>query len=231
MNLIILLSKLFHFATYHSLWFLITSVIVSGLLATLIGKATRTVGTLAIVPLVFFLCIANLIAGHWINAFFVKSVGVYGSAIMVDTRDAGFMINDWEASYYDILITTAEGQEILTSGTEMSIPLYPLRNSIFMPPLNEKFVVKYVPGDEKNIVIMVDESNYGKRRLLSEARQPVDRARRLYEASPGNLDFVQQYRQALETFISEQAEIASDDQISRYRVELENITQRAGNNG
>ena len=224
--MLILLSKLLHFATYHPLKFLIISVVVTSFVTSLVSKITKTEGAFAAIPIVFFLSIGNLIAGHWINAFFIHNVGVYGKAIIVDSGDAGFMINDWEASYYDILVTTEEGQEILTNGTDMSIPLYPLRNTILMPPIDEEFVVKYVPGDEENFVIMADDSNYGKRRLLGEARQPVERARHLYEASSENLDFVQQYREALQTFISEQAGIASDDQIQRYHEALQGLTEK-----
>jgi len=48
----------------------------------------------------------------------------------------------------------------------MSASIYPIRNRILIPPENEPFVAKNIPGFERNIVIMSDESDYGKRIIV-----------------------------------------------------------------
>ena len=225
--MIIILSKVFHFAAHHPFWLMIALVAAAGVLATFLGRRTGTLGGIALIPIAFVLGMTNVMTGHWMDAIFVNRVGVYGSAVIIDRRDANFMLNDRPVSYFDTLVKTADGREILTNITEMSAAIYPLRNAILIPPMNEHFVIKYVPGDEKNFVIMSDESDYGKQRLLREARQPVDHARRLYEASPANPDFVRQYREALKTFLSEQATNAPADQLEKYRTVLEGLAQKA----
>ena len=182
----------------------------------------------AVIPVVFVFGMVNVMTGHWMNAIFVNRVGVYGSAVIVDRRDANFMLNDRPVSYFDTLVTTVEGAEVLTNITEMSAAVYPLRNAILIPPMNERFVIKYVPGDAANFVIMSDESDYGKARLLREADQSVNHARRLYEASPGNPDFAEQYREALKTFLAEQAGKAPEAQLMAYRRELERLEKAEG---
>ncbi|WP_436356255.1 hypothetical protein [Brevundimonas sp. CEF1] len=73
------------------------------------------------------------------------------------------------------------------------------------------------------MVILSDESAYGKRRLIGEARAPVDRARRKLEASPSNPRFVSDYRQALQAFIEDHREAADPGLIKRYEQDLRDL--------
>lgn len=189
----------------------------------LMHRFQKTAAGYGLIPLALGIGLVSMLTMHWVNAAFINYAGTYGSAIIVDRQDANFMLNDMPVSHYETLLTTAGGKEILTSFTEMSAAIYPLRNAILIPPMNQRFVVKSIPGHERNFVIMADESDYGKRILLNEAREPVDRARRLFEASPNNADFIQAYRTALEKFLAEQASHAPPDVIERHARELEKL--------
>ena len=58
-------------------------------------------------------------------------------------------------------------------------------------------------GFERNIVITVDESAYGKRFLSFENLKPVQKARQQYEASPDNRSFREEYLKALQDFVND----------------------------
>ena len=115
---------------------------------------------------------------------------------------------------------TADGRDVKIEFDTMSATLYPWRNAIHIPPQGEPFVVKYIPGFERNIVILRDESPYGKRILLREARQPVDRARALLKASPGNETFRKEYVAAAQHFLDLYGDVADDALVRKLKEEI-----------
>jgi hypothetical protein len=56
----------------------------------------------------------------------------------------------------------------------MSASIYPIRNRILIPPENEPFVAKYIPGFERNIVIMnrITEKGSSSTRTELQSRKP-----------------------------------------------------------
>ena len=58
-------------------------------------------------------------------------------------------------------------------------------------------------GFERNIVITVDESSYGKRFLSFGNLKPAQSARRQYEARPDNRSSWEEYLQALQDFVND----------------------------
>lgn len=219
------LSGFLYFACNKPLQFAALLFAIAILFGLAVHRMRGSVTGYLTIAIAFAGSMANLFLTHFLNSMFLSAAGVYGSAIIVDRRDAGILLNDQPVSHYDTLVTTAEGEEVLTSFSEMSAAISPVRNEILIPPMNEPFVVKYVPGAEHNIVIMSDESDYGKKRLLSKAREPVDRARRLHKASPQNAKFRQQYQKALEQFLQEQQDTAPDTLLEEYRTTLEDLNR------
>ena len=78
-----------------------------------------------------------------------------------------------------------------------------------------------MPGFERSVVIMRDESPFGRRRLVQRARAPVERARAQLAASPGNDGFRQEYRQALQQFLGTYQHDAPPGLVQQYRTELQ----------
>lgn len=89
--------------------------------------------------------------------------------------------------------------------------------------MGERFVVKYIPGFERNIAIMRDESAFGQRHILQQDRGPVDRAAAQLSASPNNADFQQEYREALKGFLARHEKTAPAALVSRYKSELHRL--------
>jgi hypothetical protein len=107
----------------------------------------------------------------------------------------------------------------------MSASICPIRNRILIPPENEPFVAKYIPGFERNIVIMSDESAYGKRIIVDQDRDPVEKAAGQYAVSPTNPAFIKEYRAALQAFITRRRNDADPDIIQDYEQELNRVGQ------
>jgi len=107
----------------------------------------------------------------------------------------------------------------------MSASIYPIRNRILILPENEPFVAKYIPGFERNIVIMSDESDYGKRIIVDQDRAPVAKAAGQYAVNPTNPAFIKEYGAALQAFIAKHRNEADPDVIQNYERELNKLSQ------
>ena len=135
------------------------------------------------------------------------------------------MLNESYIWDYDSVLKTADGRDVALQFSTTSVAIYPIRNEILMPPENDPFIVKYVPGYERNIVILCDESNYGKRRKIERDRAPVEKAAGQYAISLTNQAFVNEYRGALQAFLRKHRDDADPDLIEDYQQELNRLNQ------
>ncbi|MGU3575134.1 hypothetical protein ACLBWZ_06370 [Brucellaceae bacterium C25G] len=173
-----------------------------------------------IVPTVFTLALINVFIGQWLNAGFLNWFGTSGTAMIVDKRDAGWLLNEQRVYEYDVLLRTADNQDIITQFDDMTASIWPPRNLILLPTVNDPFVVKYIPGFPRNIAIMSDQSAYGKRWLLNDARRPVERARNLHHASLSNVKFAEDYRRILQAFLNQYEDALSLTERRLYEDDL-----------
>jgi hypothetical protein len=157
------------------------------------------------------------------NAFFLNAFGTRGSAVIVHKEETDTMLNNSYIWDYDGVLKTADGREISLQFSTNSVAIYPLRNEILIPPENDPFIVKYIPGFERNIVIMCDESNYGKRRKIQRDLAPVERAAGRYAVSPANQEFSKEYRAALQTFLRKHRDDADPDLIRECEEKLDSL--------
>ncbi|RXS97132.1 hypothetical protein [Silvibacterium dinghuense] len=159
--------------------------------------------------------------GSSINALFLHQFGTYGSAVITHEEQTNSTLNDQYIWAYDGVLRTADGRDVKISFDTMSASLYPPRNEIDIPPEGERFVVKYIPGFERNVAIMRDESAFGIRLIVEKASQDVEGAANQLAASPGNHEFQQEYRQALVQFLNRYANQADPALVTHYRAELQ----------
>ncbi len=120
---------------------------------------------------------------------------------------------------------TVDGRDLAIQFSTTSVAIYPIRNEILIPPENDPFIVKYIPGCEGNIVIMCEESNYGKRRKTEQDQAPVEKAAGQYAISPTNSEFIKEYRSALQTFLDKHHNDADPDLVEEYEQELNKLSQ------
>ncbi|PTT02832.1 hypothetical protein DBR11_03945 [Pedobacter sp. HMWF019] len=193
---------LFYFFAHHGAWSFLVLIFV-GIVLSIWQK------TITYVILVFVLAIFNVFTGQFVNAIFLNQFGIRGSAIITLSKETSSTLNDQYIWDYDVVMKTADGKDVVTKFSTTTASLYPVRNSILIPPDGERFVVKYIPGFEKNIVIMTDESSYGKKRITHENLEPVQKARNQFESSPSNESFRKAYADEIRTFL-ENPENATD---------------------
>lgn len=188
------ISIILYFLSNHPVWGFLIIFVLFSLIAMLRGKILYMI-------LGFTFAFANIFATHFLNAWFLNKFGVKATAVITNAEQTNSTLNDEYIWDYEAVIKTQEGQDVVTEFSTMSAAVYPIRNAILIPQMGEPFFVKYIPGYEKNIVILSDESLYGKLRNIYENRQPVEKARRQLEASPNNKEFKDQYLRELKTFI------------------------------
>jgi len=217
------LSAIFYFLGYHPflamLALLLGSLIVSAVLAKLGGHRAWFA---LLIPIFVFTQI-NVFTGHMLNALFLNAFGTQGHAVIVHSRETDSQLNDKNNWEYDAVLKTADGHDVPLQFNTMSAAINPIRNAILIPPENEMFVAKYIPGFERNIVIMSDESDYGKRIIVDDDRGPVEKAAGQYAVSPTNPAFIKEYRDALEAFIAKHRSDADPDLIQDYEQQLERL--------
>ena len=219
-----LLSAIFYFLSQHELLSMPLLVLAGLAIGALIARFSGNGAWLALGGVDFVFGMINVFTGSMINALFLDAYGTYGSAVIIHAEETNSQLNDQNIWAYDVVMKTADGRDIKTGFDTMSASLYPVRNAIDIPPTGERFVVKYIPGYERNIAIMRDESPFGKRLLIAEARVPVDRAAAQLAASPDNDAFKQEYREALLLFLARHQEDAEPGLIAHYREELDALT-------
>lgn len=169
-----------------------------------------------IIPVVIVLIMANAIAAQFLNAWFLNAFGTRGMAIITQSIQTSSKLNNSYIYDYDAVVKTAEGKDVVTAFSTTSAAIYPIRNRIKIPRTNTFFPVKYIPGYEKNIVILNDESADGIRQNASERMRPVEKARIQYQVSPQNKIFIKEYADALQTWINQSTE-ADSLQVQQFR--------------
>lgn len=197
-----ILSAVFYFLSYHSglaipviiLFFALAGVVLGKWLKQPRGYLLGVVG-LVVGPI-------NTMTGFFFNALFLNAVGVEGTGIIVHKTQTDDMMNYQYVWAYDAVLKAQDGSEIATTFRTDGVSIYPVRNEILIPPQDQPFIIKYVPGFERNFVIMSDESQYGKQRLIEQDFEPVEKARAQLEVSPNNPSFINQYRKAVQTFLA-----------------------------
>lgn len=214
-----ILSSVLYFLTHHAIWSFFLIMIAISLLGRLIAKR-RPVLYLLLVIFGFLFAMTNIFTGHFLNALFLNAFGTPGTAVIVQSEQTNSTLNDQYIWEYDAVMKTADGRDVKITFDTMSASIYPIRNAILIPPQGESFFVKYIPGVERNVVIMSDESSYGKQRLIHEARAPVEKAAAQLAVSPLNPEFIAEYRSALQTFIHDHRNSADPALIRDYEQRL-----------
>lgn len=221
-----ILSSVLYFLAHHAIWSFFLIMIAISLLGRFMVRR-RPVLYLGLVIFGFLFGMANIFTGHIFNALFLNAFGTPGTAVIVQSEQTNSTLNDQYIWEYHAVMKTADGRDVKITFDTMSASIYPIRNAILIPPEKETFVVKYIPGVERNVVIMSDASNYGKQRLIYEARAPVEKAAAQLAVSPSNPEFIAEYRDALQTFVRDYRDRADPALIQDYEQQLAALESKA----
>lgn len=211
-----ILSYILFFLNHHPAW----SFLIIILLFVFLSYVTKKwiFGVLGLL-----LPMANIFCAHMLNAWFLNTFGEKSTAVITYSEQTNSTLNDAYIWDYDALVKTLEGKDVESGFSTTSAAIYPIRNRILIPPVGQLFFVKFIPGYEKNFVILSDESLYGKMLLISKKREKVEKARRMFEASPANSTFKQAYRQAMLTFVNDPENAQDSITIVLYKSILSGI--------
>lgn len=223
----VILSAVFYFLAAHSVLAMpLLALLGVGIAAVLAKLRDRRTWFFLMIPF-FLFSLANVFTGHLWNALFLNAFGTQGSAIIVHERETNVQLNDQYIWEYDAVLKTADNRDVAVHFNTMTASIYPIRNEILVPPANEVFIMKYIPGFERNIVIMSDESGHGKQLIIDQDKSPVEKAAGQYAISPKNPAFIKEYRDALKTFITKHRNDADPDLIEGYERELDQLANVA----
>ena len=214
------LSAILYFFNHHyllaipAIWML-GSMLASCMASRFKNRMWYGIGILGMVAGIF-----NAFFGSTLNGAFLNAFGTTGSAVITHSEQTNSQLNDQYIDAYAGVMRTADGRDVKIEFDTMSATLYPWRNAIEIPPTGERFVVKYIPGFERNIAIMRDESPYGQRILMRQARAPLDQAKALMEASPDNAAFRQEYIEAVRQFLDQYGDQADADWVRALEADI-----------
>lgn len=214
------ISAVFYFLSHHPILALPIYPLVAFSIGALLARVTRRSGWMVLGVPGIVIGVLSPFFGSTVNALFLNAVGTPGTAVIVHSEETSSTLNDNNIWYYEAVVRTADGRDVETSFDTMTAALYPWRNEILIPPEGERFAVKYVPGFPRNIAIMVDQSPYGRRRLIARDREPVETASAKLDAAPDNAKFREDLRHALADFVARHAEDADPALLADYRARL-----------
>lgn len=215
------LSAILYFLTQHPFWAWLVIIFVGVALSRLLVRLTHKNRWYALILVCFIYGQVNLFVGHIFNALFLEAFGVEGTAVITHAEETSSTLNDQNIWDFDGVLKTADGRDVVVRFDTMSATIYPITNAILIPPQGETFVVRYIPGFPRNFVVMRELSSYGKRYLLAEDREPVDKAAAQFAASPENRAFIAEYRNALTAFIEKHRHDAEPGLIRDYQARLD----------
>jgi hypothetical protein len=222
----VILSATLYFINHHPG---LAALAMSGIglgVGTLLAMWRRQVLWCGLVLPFFLLSSISYFIAPFANALFLNAFGTRGTAVIVHKQETNEMLNESYIWDYDSVLKTADGRELALQFSTSSVAIYPIRNEILIPPENDPFIVKYIPGFERNIVILCDESNYGKQRKVERDRAPIEKAAGQYAVSPTNQAFIKEYRAALQAFLRKHRDDADPDLLEDYQQELNKLGQK-----
>lgn len=207
----VLISKILFFTSHHGFYTVILLFLILGSLSYLTKKIWFLV-------LAIPLSILNGFCGQFLNAWFLNKYGVESTAIITSDVETNSTLNEMYIHDYEAVVKKQDGKYISTFFSTTSASIYPIENAIRIPRTEISFPVKYIPGYEKNIVILYNESEEGKALIKYSKLAPVNSARIKYEADRTNKIFIAEYIKALEDYT------ASYDEES-YKIKLEELKE------
>lgn len=190
----IFVSKILFFTSHHGFYTVIILVLVFGLLSFVTKKGWFLI---PILPL----AILNGIGGQFLNAWFLNKYGTESTAIITSDVETNSTLNDQYIHDYEAIVKKLDGKYINTFFSTTTASIYPIENAIRIPQVEKPFPVKFIPGYEKNIVILYHQSEDGKILEKYQLQAPINSARIKYEADPTNQEFIQEYIEALENYL------------------------------
>ena len=202
----IFLSKLLYFISHHGFY---TVLILIFIFCVIAFTSKRSIYLIAIIPL----SIANGFASQFLNAWFLNKYGVESTAIITSDVTTSSTLNDQNIHDYEAIVKKQDGKYVNAYFSTTSAAIYPIENAIRIPQTGKAFPVKYIPGYEKNIVILYNESEEGQSLRRYEKQAPINAARIKYEADKTNKEFIEEYISALEAY----TEAFQDENTESYR--------------
>ncbi|ASE60407.1 hypothetical protein [Chryseobacterium indologenes] len=190
----VFISKILFFASHHGFYTVILLLVFFGGLSALTKKGWFLI---PIIPL----AILNGVAGQFINAWFLNKYGVESTAIITSDVETNSTLNEMYIHDYEAIVKLQNGKYISTFFSTTTAAIYPIENAIRIPQMEVSFPVKYIPGYEKNIVILYGQSEEGKMADKYSKLAPVNSARIKYEADRTNKEFIEEYISALENYV------------------------------
>ncbi|MDQ1858109.1 hypothetical protein [Chryseobacterium sp. WLY505] len=212
----VLISKILFFTSHHGFYTVVLLFAFFGLLSYLTKKAWLLI---PIIPL----AIVNGFGGQFLNAWFLNKYGVESTAIITSDVETNSTLNDMYIHDYEAIVKKQDGKYISTFFSTTTAAIYPIENAIRIPQKEVSFPVKYIPGYEKNIVILYYQSDEGLANLKYSKLAPVNSARIKYEADKTNKEFIEEYISALENYVEYDDDKTYREKIKELKQELKQL--------
>lgn len=211
----VLISKILFFTSHHGFYTVVL------LLVFFVGLSYMTKKTWLLIPIIP-LAILNGFGGQFLNAWFLNKYGVESTAIITSDVETNSTLNDMYIHDYEAIVKKQDGKYTTTFFSTTTAAIYPIRNSIRIPG-DKDIPVKYIPGYEKNIVILYDQSREGKIVLQNEKLAPVNSAKTKYEADKTNKEFIEEYIATLENYVKYYNDEAYKEKIKELKQKLKQL--------
>lgn len=212
----VLISKILFFTSHHGFYTVILLFAFFGLLSYLTKKAWLLI---PIIPL----AIVNGFGGQFLNAWFLNKYGVESTAIITSDVETNSTLNDMYIHDYEAIVKKQDGKYTSTFFSTTTAAIYPIENAIRIPQTEVSFPVKYIPGYEKNMVILYYQSDEGQTNLKYSKLAPVNSARIKYEADKTNKEFIEEYISALENYVRYYDNETYKEKIKELKQELKQL--------
>lgn len=210
----VFISRVLYFISHHGFYSTVLMILLVWLVSRLF-KWTKI--WLIIIPLFVF----NIFFSQYLNAWFLNKYGVESTAIITSDEETNSSLNDQYIHDYEAIVQKLDGSYTKATFSTMTAAIYPIENAIRIPSMNTHFPVKFIPGYEKNIVILFNLSEEGTRLLKYEKMKLIDKAIIQYKADSTNPAFITEYISAMENYMKNYS-----DSNANYTIKIRQLKLR-----
>lgn len=174
------------------------------------------------IVLILLFGITNIIWGPSFNNRFLHRNGQEADAVVTSIEQTNNSYNDQPVMRYHVVLRTADGQSAKSTFASDDFNVYPNPYDGFSyPGVNEPFRIRYIPGAEKNFVIIGDGGSvYATRLRCNELRIDLSAAQQQYKFDQQNREFRQEYAESIRRLLDAGCDTA---QHAYYRQQLEEL--------
>jgi hypothetical protein len=174
-------------------------------------------------PAILLVAFLNIFFGTEVAVLLVHAVGEKGTATVTGTYSTSTQYNNHDVIGYNVLLKTTDGKVVETNFEDDDFNVYPPKNEVTYPDVDDVFNVYYLPGFPKDFIIVDnDDSPWATALRCGDMKDGLLEANSKYEFDRNNPGYRTAYIGAIKKLIAAKCVTDADD-LDDFQQDIKNI--------